>query len=80
MKVVVENPVDGGSIIWAIKQHGIKVITPAQSFSREDDNTILMYIEFGMAQKYVDDLSKNTKRGLKPERCSGNQIFMRNGG
>jgi len=59
------NPVDGGSIIWAIKQHGIKVITPAQSFAREDDNIILMYIEFGMAQKYVDDLSKNVKLGLK---------------
>ncbi len=59
------NPVDGGSIIWAIKQHGIKVDTPAQSYAREDDNIILMYIEFGMAQKYVDDLSKNVKRGLK---------------
>ncbi len=59
------NPVDGGSIIWAIKQHGIKVMTPAQSYAHEDDNIILMYIEFGMAQKYVDDLSKNVKRGLK---------------
>jgi DNA invertase Pin-like site-specific DNA recombinase len=59
------NPVDGGSIIWSIKQHGIKVMTPAQSYAREDDNIILMYIEFGMAQKYVDDLSKNVKRGLK---------------
>jgi site-specific DNA recombinase len=59
------NPVDGGSIIWAIKQHGITVITPAQTFSSDMDNIILMYIEFGMAQKYVDDLSKNTKRGLK---------------
>ena len=59
------NSVDGGSIIWAIKQHGIKVLTPAQSYAREDDNIILMYIEFGMAQKYVDDLSKNVKRGLK---------------
>jgi DNA invertase Pin-like site-specific DNA recombinase len=59
------NPVDGGSIIWAIKQHGIKVMTPTQSYAREDDNIILMYIEFGMAQKYVDDLSKNVKRGLK---------------
>lgn len=59
------NPVDGGSIIWAIKQQGIKVMTPAQSYAREDDNIILMYIEFGMAQKYVDDLSKNVKRGLK---------------
>ena len=59
------NPVDGGSVIWAIKQHGIKIITPAQSYAREDDNIILMYVEFGMAQKYVDDLSKNVKRGLK---------------
>src|ERR1051325_4962637 len=59
------NPVDGGSIMWAIKQHGIKVMTPAQSYARADDNIILMYIEFGMAQKYVDDLSKNVKRGLR---------------
>jgi hypothetical protein len=43
----------------------IRVMTPAQSYAREDDNIILMYIEFGMAQKYVDDLSKNVKRGLK---------------
>ena len=59
------NPVDGGSVIWAIKQQGIKVITPSQTYGREDDNSILMYMEFGFAQKYVDDLSKNTKRGLK---------------
>src|SRR4051812_37382902 len=65
------NPVDGGSIIWAIKQHGIKVITPIQTFSREDDNTILMYIEFGMAQKYVDDLSRVTKRGLRTKAENG---------
>ena len=65
------NPVDGGSIIWAIKQQGIKVLTPAQSYAREDDNLILMYIEFGMAQKYVDDLSKNVKRGLKTKSENG---------
>jgi DNA invertase Pin-like site-specific DNA recombinase len=65
------NPVDGGSVIWAIKQHAIKVATPAQSFAREDDNVILMYIEFGMAQKYVDDLSKNVKRGLKTKTENG---------
>ncbi len=65
------NPVDGGSVIWAIKQQGIKVLTPAQSYAREDDNLILMYIEFGMAQKYVDDLSKNVKRGLKTKSENG---------
>ena len=65
------NPVDGGSIIWAIKQQGIRVMTPAQSYAREDDNIMLMYIEFGMAQKYVDDLSKNVKRGLKTKAEKG---------
>src|ERR1039458_6131105 len=65
------NPVDGGYIIWAIKQHGIKVVTPAQSYAHEDDNIILMYIEFGMAQKYVDDLSKNVKRGQKTKIQNG---------
>lgn len=28
------NSVDGGAIIWAIKQHGIKVMTPAQKQNR----------------------------------------------
>jgi site-specific DNA recombinase len=65
------NPLDGGSVIWALKQDGVKVMTPAQSYASEDDNVILMYIEFGMAQKYVDDLSKNVKRGLKTKTENG---------
>ena len=65
------NPIDGGAVIWAIKQHGIKVVTPAQSYAHADDNIILMYIEFGMAQKYVDDLSRNVKRGMKAKAEKG---------
>jgi site-specific DNA recombinase len=65
------NPVDGGRIIWAIKQHGLVVRTPHQTFSQADDNLILMYIEFGMAQKYVDDLSRNTTRGLTSKAQKG---------
>jgi len=48
-------------VIWALKQHGIEIITPTQTFRQADDNTILMYIEFGMAQKYIDDLSRNVR-------------------
>jgi DNA invertase Pin-like site-specific DNA recombinase len=59
------NPVDGGSIIWAMKQHGLIIVTPLQTFSQAEDNVVWMYLEFGMAQKYVDDLSRNVKRGLK---------------
>ncbi len=65
------NPVDGGRIIWAIKQHGLVIKTPHQTFSQAEDNLILMYIEFGMAQKYVDDLSRNTTRGLKAKAEKG---------
>ena len=65
------NPVDGGRIIWAIKQHGLTVRTPHQTFSQADDNMILMYIEFGMAQKYVDDLGRNTTRGLESKAKKG---------
>jgi hypothetical protein len=35
------------------------------TFLGSRNNVILMYIEFGMAQKYVDDLSRNVKRGLR---------------
>lgn len=57
------NPVDGGEILWLMKTHGIEIVTPAQTFRQGDDNKILLYIEFGMGEKYIDDLSKNVKRG-----------------
>jgi site-specific DNA recombinase len=58
------NPIDGGSVIWAIKK-GLEIVTPTQTFRQADDTAILTYIEFGMAQKYIDDLSRNVKRGLR---------------
>lgn len=65
------NPVDGGAIIWAMKEHDVKIVTPFQSYSQADDNVVWMYLEFGMAQKYVDDLSRNVKRGLHAKAESG---------
>lgn len=58
------NPIDGGTIIWAIKSNGISIFTPSQNYAQDQENTLLMYVEFGMAQKFIDDLSKNTKRGM----------------
>lgn len=65
------NPIDGGAVIWAMKQQGVAIITPTQTFSQASDNTILMYIEFGMAQKYIEDLSRNVKRGLHAKAVQG---------
>ncbi|MFA6554123.1 MAG: recombinase family protein [Candidatus Paceibacterota bacterium] len=65
------NPVDGGAIIWAMKEHGVKIITPLQTYGQSEDNVVWMYLEFGMAQKYVDDLSRTVKRGLRAKAESG---------
>ncbi len=65
------NPVDGGSIIWAIKQSNIEIVTPSQIYNQAGENSFMMYVEFGMAQKFVDDLSKNVKRGLKEKAEKG---------
>ena len=65
------NPIDGGSIIWAMKQNDLEIITPSQTYSYKEDNLILMYIEFGMAQKYIDDLSRSVKRGLRTKAEKG---------
>jgi len=59
------NPIDGGAVIWALTQGQLEIITPTQTFRSQDDNTILLYIEFGMAQKYITDLSRNVKRGIR---------------
>ena len=59
------NPLDGGQIIWMLQKAIIKHI---QTFDRgyyPEDNVLLMSVEFGMANQYVLDLSKNVKRGLK---------------
>ncbi len=58
------NPIDGGSIIWSIKQYDMSIYTPSQQYSKEQESTLLMYLEFGMAQKFIDDLGKNAKRGM----------------
>jgi site-specific DNA recombinase len=65
------NAVDGGSIIWTVKTNGTEIITPSQVYSHESENTLLMYVEFGMAQKFIDDLGKNAKRGMKTKAEQG---------
>lgn len=59
------NAVDGGSIIWLVKDRGIEIVTPSQTYSHISENSFMMYIEFGIAQKFIDDLGKNSKRGMK---------------
>ena len=57
------NAIDGGRIIYAVTELGIEIITPSKTYNAND--LLLMYVEFGMANQFISDLRKETKRGLK---------------
>jgi DNA invertase Pin-like site-specific DNA recombinase len=60
------NPVDGGALIWAMEDGHLKNIhTPQRTFINTGNDKFWMQLEFGMAKKYVDDLSDNVKRGRR---------------
>jgi len=65
------NPIDGGQISWMLQKGIIKHIQTDDRSYNPEDNVLLMNVEFGMANQYVLDLSKNVKRGLKTKAEKG---------
>lgn len=66
------NPVDGGEIMWELGDGKLgEIVTPGRTFTGTSDDKLLMSIEFGMATKYVDDLSENVKRGNRKKLEAG---------
>jgi site-specific DNA recombinase len=65
------NPIDGGQIIWTLQQGIIKHIQTYDRAYFPEDNVLLMSVEFGMANQFVLDLSKNVKRGLRTKAEKG---------
>ncbi len=60
------NPVDGGALIWAMEEKKLTgIVTPQREFENTGNDKFWMQLEFGMAKKYVDDLSDNVKRGMR---------------
>lgn len=59
------NPEEAGIILGMLKRGEIKHIITSDREYRPEDNAIISYVDFGMADQYVRDLSKNVKRGLK---------------
>ncbi|MCL4518458.1 MAG: recombinase family protein [Thaumarchaeota archaeon] len=58
------NPLDGAAVVWALDQGKIEdIITPYNHLQNNSNDKFIMQLEFGMAKKYVDDLSDNVKRG-----------------
>lgn len=65
------NPVDGAQVSWLLQQGVIRHI---QTYSREYnpfDNVLMMAVELGMANQYVNDLSIDVKRSQRQKAARG---------
>lgn len=59
------NPVDGGQISWLLQEGVIQHIQTQGRDYKPTDNVIMMAVELGMANQFVNDLSVDVKRGMK---------------
>jgi DNA invertase Pin-like site-specific DNA recombinase len=58
------NPIDSGKLSWLLQQGILKSIQTIDRQYLPEDNVLLFSVESGMANQYILDLSKNTKRGM----------------
>ena len=59
------NPIDGGNISWILQQNILKHIVTHSRDYYPTDNVLMMSVELGMANQFIQDLSVNVKRGIK---------------
>lgn len=59
------NPVDGGRIAYLLQTGRLTEIRTSDRTYRPEDNALLLSIETGMATAYIQDLSRNVKRGMR---------------
>lgn len=58
------NPIDSARIAWMLQENIIKTIYTIDRTYLPEDNVIMFSVESGMANQFIIDLRKNTKRGL----------------
>ncbi len=59
------NPIDGGKVCWLLQQNTIKHIQCYGRDYKPTDNVLMMYVELGMANQFVNDLSVDIGRGVR---------------
>ena len=59
------NPIDSGRISWMLQQGILKCIQTIERQYLPDDNVLLFNVESGMANQFIIDLRKNSKRGME---------------
>jgi site-specific DNA recombinase len=58
------NPIDSAKISWLLQRNILKSIQTIDRQYLPDDNVLLLSVESGVANQFILDLRKNTKRGL----------------
>ena len=59
------NPIDSGKLGWLLQRGILKSIQTIDRQYLPDDNVLLFNIESGVANQFIIDLRKNTKRGVE---------------
>jgi site-specific DNA recombinase len=70
------NPVEGGFLIYLLQNGILQCIKTPYNTYLPTDNTLPLTIEFGMANQYSLDLSRNVKRGNKTKIEKGGHCHM----
>lgn len=65
------NPVDEGTVKWLLQTNRLQHIKTSEKDYYSDDNVLITSVEFGVANQFIKDLSKNVKRGLKAKLQQG---------
>jgi DNA invertase Pin-like site-specific DNA recombinase len=58
------NPVDSGDVQWLLQEGKIKSIRTHEREYLPEDNAVIFSVESSVANQFILDLKKNTKRGL----------------
>jgi site-specific DNA recombinase len=65
------NPDEAGIIMGMLQRGEIKHIKTSDKEYYPDDNSLLSYVEFGIANQFSRDLAKNVKRGIDKKANAG---------
>ena len=59
------NPIDSGKLSWLLQRGILKSIRTTEREYLPEDNVLIFSVESGVANQFILDLSKNTKRGMQ---------------
>ncbi len=59
------NPIDSGKLGWMLQQNILQSIQTIDRQYLPDDNVLLFSVESGMANQFIIDLRKNSRRGME---------------